>query len=107
METVELHKQKIQILGRLIKESSLTLEEALLLLKEKEEQEEKPAAPQWINTHLQTTSTQLWPNGTGVLSTNTVPQYNTYLNTHPNITATNTTSSVLMELEKAIDNANI
>jgi hypothetical protein len=34
MEYTELHQQKIQILGRLIKESSLTLDEALVLLKE-------------------------------------------------------------------------
>lgn len=32
----ELHLQKLAILSRLIKESSLTLEEALLLLKEEE-----------------------------------------------------------------------
>ena len=32
----ELHTQKLVILSRLIKESSLTLEEALLLLKEEE-----------------------------------------------------------------------
>jgi hypothetical protein len=33
----ELHTQKVTILSRLIKESSLTLEEALLLLREGEE----------------------------------------------------------------------
>jgi hypothetical protein len=38
METLDLHAQKVTVLSRLIKESSLTLEEALLLLKE----EEKP-----------------------------------------------------------------
>jgi len=37
MEHTELHQEKIQILSRLIKESSLTLEEALLLLQEEEE----------------------------------------------------------------------
>lgn len=38
METQEqtLHQQKVTILSRLIKETSLTLEEALLLLKEEE-----------------------------------------------------------------------
>jgi hypothetical protein len=40
METQELHAQKVTILSRLIKESSLTLEEALLLLKEEEQVEE-------------------------------------------------------------------
>lgn len=34
MEHTELHQKKITILGRLIKESSLTLEEALMLLQE-------------------------------------------------------------------------
>jgi hypothetical protein len=37
-----LHVQKVTILSRLIKETSLTLEEALLLLKE-EEKEKEPA----------------------------------------------------------------
>lgn len=41
METTSsLHAQKVIILGRLIKESSLTLEEALFLLQEEEKQEE-------------------------------------------------------------------
>jgi hypothetical protein len=39
--TQELHVQKMAILSRLIKESSLTLEEALTLLKE-EEQKQAP-----------------------------------------------------------------
>jgi|LauGreDrversion4_2_1035121.scaffolds.fasta_scaffold382603_2 hypothetical protein len=39
MENTELHAQKVTILSRLIKESSLTLEEALLLLKEEEKEE--------------------------------------------------------------------
>ena len=38
-----LHVQKVTILSRLIKETSLTLEEALLLLKE-EEKEEQPVS---------------------------------------------------------------
>ena len=33
----DLHAQKVEILSRLIKESSLTLDEALLLLKEEEQ----------------------------------------------------------------------
>jgi hypothetical protein len=40
MENQELHAQKVTILSRLIKESSLTLEEALLLLKEEDTIEE-------------------------------------------------------------------
>jgi hypothetical protein len=38
-----LHVQKVAILSRLVKETSLTLEEALLLLKE-EEKEEQPVS---------------------------------------------------------------
>jgi hypothetical protein len=34
---IDLHKQKVEILSRLIKETSLTLEEALVLLKEEEQ----------------------------------------------------------------------
>lgn len=37
MENPTLHAQKVAILSRLVKESSLTLEEALLLLQEEEE----------------------------------------------------------------------
>jgi hypothetical protein len=50
MENTSLHTQKVAILSRLIKESSLTLEEALLLLKE-EEVEKTPVqvSPSWIS----------------------------------------------------------
>lgn len=41
MENTELHTEKVKILSRLIKESSLTLEEALLLLREEIHEEEK------------------------------------------------------------------
>ena len=47
METPTLHTQKVTILSRLVKESSLTLEEALLLLKE-EEVAETTVAPSWV-----------------------------------------------------------
>lgn len=36
MENTELHTEKVKILSRLIKENFLTLEEALLLLKDEE-----------------------------------------------------------------------
>ena len=36
MENTDLHTQKVTILSRLIKESSLTLEEALIVLKDEE-----------------------------------------------------------------------
>ena len=42
MENKDLHAQKVTILSRLIKESSLTFEEALLILKE-EEPKQSPA----------------------------------------------------------------
>ncbi len=50
MENTSLHTQKVAILSRLVKESSLTLEEALLLLKE-EEIEKTPVqvSPSWIS----------------------------------------------------------
>ena len=40
MENTELHTEKVKILSRLIKETSLTLEEALLLLKDEHEEAE-------------------------------------------------------------------
>ena len=56
MENTSLHAQKVTILSRLIKESSLTLEEALLLLKEEEVEELV------INTPSPTTSPWTIPN---------------------------------------------
>lgn len=51
MENTELHGQKLAILSRLIKDSSLTLEEALILLQDEpvETQQETvaPQAPHW------------------------------------------------------------
>lgn len=46
MENTSLYAQKVTILSRLIKESSLTLEEALLLLKEESVQES--VQPTWM-----------------------------------------------------------
>jgi hypothetical protein len=46
-----LHAQKVTILSRLIKESSLTLEEALILLKE-EEQVKQESAPLYGTTSV-------------------------------------------------------
>jgi len=43
MENTELHTEKVKILSRLVKDNALTLEEALLLLKE-EEKEEQPVS---------------------------------------------------------------
>ena len=47
---VTLHTQKVAILSRLIKESSLTLEEALLILKEEEVESTVSSTPGWSTT---------------------------------------------------------
>lgn len=69
MEQSALHQEKIQILSRLIKESTLTLEEALVLLQEEEEQP-VVSAP-WSNPYygsgtLPLSGTITVPNGTGM-----------------------------------------
>ncbi len=64
MENTPLHAQKVTILSRLIKESSLTLEEALVLLKEEEIEEE---------TVINTT-----PAGTSPWTTTTTPYIQPY-----------------------------
>jgi hypothetical protein len=43
----DLHKQKIEILSKLIKETSLTLEEALILLKEEQVIDNQPVVQQF------------------------------------------------------------
>lgn len=64
MDNQELHTQKVTILSRLIKESSLTLEEALLLLQEEEQPVEEPK-----QVHVPQTGTSTWIN-TGIGTTN-------------------------------------
>lgn len=87
MEHSELHQEKIQILSRLIKESSLTLEEALLLLQEEEE-----IAPVSTPSYIPGTTTP-WSNpyyGSGTLPlTGTI----TVANTHSGIGLHNTTTT--------------
>jgi len=46
-QEVPLHAQKVAILSRLIKESSLTLEEALLILKDEEVESTVSSTPGW------------------------------------------------------------
>lgn len=60
MENQELHAQKVTILSRLIKENYLTLEEALLLLKDEE--------PKQTSVQFPTSSgTAIYPNsGTSI-----------------------------------------
>ena len=55
MENQELHAQKVTILSRLIKENYLTLEEALLLLKD---EEPKQASVQFLTS----SGTAIYPN---------------------------------------------
>ena len=66
--TQELHVQKMAILSRLIKESSLTLEEALTLLKE---EEPKQPSIQFLNS---STGTAYIPP-LGTWSTTGVPTF--------------------------------
>lgn len=79
MDNQELHTQKVTILSRLVKESSLTLEEALLLLKEEEIEEPK-------QEYVPQTSTGTWT------TTPYTVTYPTFLSGIPN-TGTVTTSS--------------
>ena len=76
-----LHVQKVTILSRLIKETSLTLEEALLLLKEEEKE------PATIGTSGYGTIT-VPPLGTWSTGTSTMPLY--FSSTSGSSTITNT-----------------
>jgi hypothetical protein len=78
MENPTLHAQKVTILSRLVKESSLTLEEALLLLQEEEVEEQAPvsASPAWVPGTVSpyitpyTGSFPLMSSGTGTVTIN-------------------------------------
>jgi hypothetical protein len=74
METLDLHAQKVTVLSRLIKESSLTLEEALLLLKE----EEKPTLT--FGTTNGSSSFPVYPSS-GIWSTSTAPYMPSFIST--------------------------
>ena len=87
MEHTELHQQKITILSRLIKESTLTLEEALLLLRKEETESSIISTPSFrpgITTISPqayfgsgtiplsgTVNTVSFPTGTGTFNTTT------------------------------------
>jgi hypothetical protein len=91
MENKDLHAQKVTILSRLIKESSLTLEEALTLLKEEEPEQTSvqfingstgtayiPALGTWSSTGI---PTFLSMTGSGTTSiTNTIVDNSADLN---------------------------
>lgn len=82
MDNQELHTQKVTILSRLVKESSLTLEEALLLLKEEEviEEPKREYVPQ--------TGTSTWTTTPYTVS------YPTFLSGIPSGTISSTGSNV-------------
>lgn len=119
METLNLHKQKIQILGRLIKESSLSLEEALLLLQDKEEQEQEVVKQPALQYTPSTGTYTPWPyGGSGVITVPLNGSFGMATTTSTNIlntTATDsgtsltnsTTAVVLKELEKVIEDASL
>lgn len=75
MMNTELHAQKVTILSRLIKESSLTLEEALLLLKE-----EEVKTPAFVYPYTSITGTS-----TGFITGTTTGLFNTTY-TNPSVT---------------------
>jgi uncharacterized membrane protein len=88
MENQELHAQKVTILSRLIKESSLTLEEALLLLKDEQEEAIINQAPPMTSTgswstyapNYITTGTTTMPLGATISFTNTIADDSADLN---------------------------
>ncbi len=79
-----LHVQKVTILSRLIKETSLTLEEALLLLKE----EDKEPATIGTSGYGTLTVGSYPPLGTWSTGTSTMPLY--FSSTSGSSTITNT-----------------
>ena len=110
MESTPLHAQKVTILSRLIKESSLTLEEALVLLKEEEEIEETVISqPSYIPG---TTSPWIQPyhtpgtvpltgsplTGFGTLSGNTFAVTTTGNTTSTTLLTSNTPSTLTADL---------
>jgi hypothetical protein len=89
MENTPLYAQKVTILSRLIKESSLTLEEALILLKEEEIVETPTPSPwipgtttPWIQPYVTTSPSVFSVSSTGTGTISVTPfSANTCLNT--------------------------
>lgn len=99
----DLHSQKITILSRLVKESSLTLEECLLLLKEEVSQ---PIDLQQFNPGTTTpwvTLPKVPPYGTIITrsGTSSVMYNTTTTNDTLNLTGSLTTSAINTKLEDA------
>jgi hypothetical protein len=91
MENTSLHTQKVVILSRLIKESSLTLEEALLLLKEEEVEETPVSQPK-------TWSYQPYITGSGTLPlTGTGTSTGTFIVTTAGSTSIHNNSTTLLD----------
>lgn len=100
----DLHSQKITILSRLVKESSLTLEECLLLLKE--EEVSQPIDLQQFNPGTTTpwvTLPKVPPYGTIITrsGTSSVMYNTTTTNDTLNLTGSLTTSAINTKLEDA------
>lgn len=92
-----LHTQKVAILSRLIKESSLTLEEALLLLKEEDVQES--VQPSWIPSTTTPYTPYVGGSGFPLTGTITVPNhFGITTNTTGVSTTLTTTSNVNADL---------
>jgi hypothetical protein len=99
MENKELHTEKVKILSRLIKESSLSLEEALLLLKEeeveKEQNIEKSSLP--LTGYIYTTGTNI---GTGT----TTPSSRMTIGSTGSISFGSTTNTVIADNSVDLNN---
>lgn len=100
MENLNLHAQKVAILSRLVKESSLTLEEALLLLKEEEEQiVQESVQPTWIPSTTTPYTPYVGGSGFPLTGTITVPNhFGITTNTTGVSTTLTTTSNVNADL---------
>lgn len=88
MQHSELHQEKIQILSRLIKESTLTLEEALVLL-----QEEEQPAPVFTPSYIPGTTT---PWSQPYFGTGTLPLTGTITVPNGTFTTTNTANTATL-----------
>ena len=92
----DLHVKKVAILSRLIKESSLTLEEALLLLKEEEAIEENVVQePKYVPQ----TGTSTWRTNPYTVT------YPTFLSGIPTTGTITTSSSSSTFTNTAVDNS--
>ena len=99
MENTSLYSQKVTILGRLIKESSLTLEEALVLLKEEEVTAPAQTTPSpWIPG---TTTPWTQPIGTNPFPLGSIgnPWYGSTSDAAVSFSTTSGTSTVMTDVD--------